>query len=561
MNIKEKIALTKKNIWTAIEDYGHYTDLTSVLDDISSCFVDRLAEDSVYAKSALRVMFRKSPAWDEELDALVINGTRTHNPDYNLIDELANKITRHAYWNLPDDRHRALLDTALKLFKYPDAEPTEYIKALNELAPKAYVPKKKLSRIFMALCKELGVADETAGSEFQRLYAQFADELSAKKISFKLFVSLNPAHFLSMSNPKCDNRGSMLTSCHSFNTTDYEYNNGCSGYARDEVTMIAFTTSNPNESETLNNRKTSRQLFMYKPNNGLLLQSRMYNTNGGTRGVQAESKVYRDLIQREISECEGVPNLWKTFKYRGNEKDICFETGYGFGGYPDWQYSEFSAMVSIRNDHAEDYKTFKIGTYGLCIMCGEEHTYGVYCDECKNSNRGYCEECENDFDNDELYQVYSYNGSSIWVCEDCRDEYYTQCDRCGEWHHNESIAHAGNGDDICEDCRDANYTFCEDCEEYYPSEDMVTAINANGYEIPICEQCRMANYEECADCDNYVHTDNATHVHHHDEERNVCPNCLTDYKECEKCREWYHEDDLDKNGLCPDCAKKEDDAE
>ena len=112
-------------------------------------------------------MFRKSPAWDENPDALVINGTRTHNPDYSLIDRLATDITRPIYRDLSDDRHRDLLHEAIKLFTQPDDDPTEYITTLNELASKAYAPKKKLSRIFMALCKELGVADETAGSKFK----------------------------------------------------------------------------------------------------------------------------------------------------------------------------------------------------------------------------------------------------------------------------------------------------------------------------------------------------------------------------------------------------------
>ena len=52
---------------------------------------------------------------------------------------------------------------------------------------------------------------------------------------------------------------------------------------------------------------------MYKPGNGLLLQSRLYNTYGGTSGEQADSNLYRDLIQRELSDLEHAPNLWKTF--------------------------------------------------------------------------------------------------------------------------------------------------------------------------------------------------------------------------------------------------------
>ena len=154
---------------------------------------------------------------------------------------------------------------------------------------------------------------------------------------------------------------------HSFNVDDGEYNCGCSGYARDNVTFIVFTASDPDNPETLNNRKTTRQLFMYKPNNGLLLQSRFYNTYGGTCGAQAESKLYRDLVQRELSELEDVPNLWKTEKYCGNKHFLHIGCDHDFGGYADWPHPDFDAKISIRNDHAHDFQTFNFGTYGLCI--------------------------------------------------------------------------------------------------------------------------------------------------------------------------------------------------
>ena len=159
-----------------------------------------------------------------------------------------------------------------------------------------------------------------------------------------------------MSNPKRDNRGSTLTSCHSFNVLDCDYNCGCSGYARDDVTFIVFTASDPDKPETLNNRKTTRQLFMYKPFNGLLLQSRLYNTYGGTCGAQTESKLYRDLVQRELSELEGVPNLWKTEKYCGNKHAIHIHCGNGFGGYADWPHPDFDAKISIRQDCADNFE-------------------------------------------------------------------------------------------------------------------------------------------------------------------------------------------------------------
>lgn len=188
-----------------------------------------------------------------------------------------------------------------------------------------------------------------------------------------------------MSNPKGDHRGTTLTSCHSFNSTEYEYNNGCTGYARDKVSFIAFTVADPADKETLNNRKTTRQVFAYKPGNGLLLQSRMYNTSGGVYGASEDSKLYRDLIQREISMLENVPNLWKTYPTVG-EKSFCVERGDGFGGYPDWEYENFDGRISIRADHAEDFTSLVVGSYGLCVSCGCETSRGVYCEDCRSGN-------------------------------------------------------------------------------------------------------------------------------------------------------------------------------
>ena len=72
MDIQATIEKNKNNIWQAINDYGAHTNQTYVLDDVSEKFVDRLARDNAYSKRELRNLFRKSPVWNEKLDALVI---------------------------------------------------------------------------------------------------------------------------------------------------------------------------------------------------------------------------------------------------------------------------------------------------------------------------------------------------------------------------------------------------------------------------------------------------------------------------------------------------------
>lgn len=482
--LKEQLC---SSIWSALDDYFRHADSDDVFDNISNSFVERLASDSIKSKQELRQLFRKSQAWNENLQAIVINGTKTHNPDYILVHNLANSILRPAKWDADCDK-LTLIERAICFFSRPNDHSDSYINAINELAPHAYAPRKKRSRIFKAICDSLGVSDLSAGSEFQHLFAQFADELSTKKIDFKLFMSFNPAHFLTMSNPKKDNRGSTLTSCHSFNVSDGEYNCGCSGYARDDVTFIVFTASDPNIPETLNNRKTTRQLFMYQPYNGLLLQSRLYNTHGGTCGAQAESKLYRDLVQRELSELEGVPNLWKTEKYCGNKHDIHISCGSGFGGYADWIHSDFDAKISIRNDHAHDFETFTVGTYGLCISCASEISNGLFCDDCEHDDCEFCQECQTYCS--ETWDVFNSNGEIIHVCESCLDEHFRLCEHCNEYYPRDTLTITGDGSHVCSQCLADDFAICDECDEYFPRSELSYVSNSDDEELLLCPACR-----------------------------------------------------------------------
>lgn len=547
MEMQEVISRAERNIRQALRDYGAHTSQTDVLDDVTDEFIYRLAADSSYAKQGLRELFSKSPVWNEELDALVINGTRTHDPDYDRIHRLAMQILEKPFKSLDYDYNDIL--KAICFFSNPDASERDresYIEAIRKLAPKAYTPTKKPSRVFKSLCVALGVADETAGSEFQRLYAQFADELSAKQIGFKLFVSVNPAHFITMSNPKRDSRGATLTSCHSFNSTEYDYNNGCTGYARDETSFIVFTVADPTDPETLNNRKTTRQVFAYRPGSGLLLQSRMYNTAGGVYGAAEDSKLYRDLVQREISMLEDVPNLWKTYSSIGDKADLVV-AGEGFGGYQDWTYENFDGHISIRADCDEEtVDPLDIGTYGLCVVCGEETSDGVYCEDC---GKGYeCDECGGHYR--ELCDVRDSRGEWIQVCERCRDEYYTYCDECEEYWPNDCVTEV-DGQYYCDDCLDECCERCDECDGWHRSDSMYDAYR-EGRELRICGDCRDEYYYGCDCCGDLHHMDDMRIVHRaNGYEDYVCDDCADNYDCCPHCDEFI---EIKDDGTCPNCG-------
>ena len=128
---------------------------------------------------------------------------------------------------------------------------------------------------------------------------------------------------------------------------------------------------------------------------------------------------------REIFDLEDAANLWKTYPYVGN-KFCTIYAGKGFGGYADWTYENFDAKLSIRNDHAEDFEPFTVGTYGLCIRCGceiAERLYGSCCKEyADDDDEVMCDGC-GEYVHD-TYPVINSAGNRSYVCGDCRDGYY-----------------------------------------------------------------------------------------------------------------------------------------
>lgn len=556
MDMQEIIKNAKNNIRQAIKDYAAHTYRTEELDKITEDFIGTLAYDSSYAKQELRELFSKSPAYNPELDAIVINGNRTHEPDYNLIESIMDRILYPAASSTSYNR-RTTIWRAETLFLGAEGEARERaIQAINELAPHAYHPGRKLSKVFKALCDALGVSNNEPGSEFQRMYAQLADEMSAKKIDFKLFVSINPAHFLTMSNPKDDKRGNTLTSCHSFNSTEYSYNNGCTGYACDNVTFIVFTVADPTDRETLNNRKTTRQIFAYKPGNGLLLQSRLYNTSGGTRGAQAESAVYRDLVQREISDLEGAVNLWKTYKVCSDNHRQDIYTGDGFGGYEDWIYEDFDAKVSIRIDHETNYHPLTVGTYGRCIICGEETSDGLYCDECKEEEGYYCQWCEEYHST--TNRVRDRYGDWIDVCDNCLENDFTYCEMCDEYHPSDRITWVDDTA-VCDYCIEERCHECANCGELHFTNNMIQIRDSEGDIAYVCDNC-LDSTVVCEECGERCLSDDIYIVHDaNGEVRGVCRDCRDNsYEECKECGEYWPEDML-VNGKCPECIKEAED--
>ena len=549
MKKDERIKLFTEQISWALRTYfSNAPDKRGILSNSISEFCRRIAEDNYESKKELRELFSKSPAYNEEWDYILINGNRTHEPDWDTVvnDTISLLRLNEQGYNFFDNCIIRDLIDGLRGVEYSE----QYaIKKMATVDDRIYHKGKKVSKMLRALFVALEL---DKAPDFEARYAKIADECNSRKIDFKYILSTNPAFQITMSNPQGDKRGAMLQSCHSLNSS-YEYQNGCSGYARDNYSFITFIPSVFDNKETWVNRKTMRQMFMYKPYNGVLIQSRLYDASGGLYGDQGEvMKIYRDLVQREISLCEGEVNSWNTKKYDHYDNGN-FHLGVGdsFGGYPDWEYSnEFDIRQSIRKGKTNFVK-YNAGAQGRCMSCGGLTYNGdnVFCEDC--GGRHYCDECGECFDEDDLHCVHDRDGNEIQVCYDCRCDSYCYCDGCGEYHHVDNCTQIGD-DWYCEDCRDRNFFLCEECGDWESRDDMT--ITADDKEV--CQYCLERNYTQCDECGEWVKDTVETA-----DGSDICKYCKDRYYfECEECGEVYPNDEkVEKDGreLCKDCASSE----
>ena len=254
----------------------------------------------------------------------------------------------------------------------------------------------------------------------------------------------------------------------------------------------------------------------------------MYNTRGGTEGKRAEADLYRDLVQRAICEGEGAVNLWTTSDYSDHKHGIWLRAGDGFCGYPDWTcFYNGTIKLSLRKDKANDFKIFDIGTYGLCVQCGEELTDcdrnhpAHYCYECDPHER--CYECGELLGDDDVTWAVNSRGECVPVCQNCLESYYYFCEQCQQWHHQDHVTELASGDFVCDDCLERFCAQCDCCNEWYFKDALELAYNGDEEEH-VCEDCRRENYVYC---------------------------------EC--CGRLFHESDIDEDGLCRDCCEERED--
>lgn len=121
------------------------------------------------------------------------------------------------------------------------------------------------------------------------------------------------------------------------------------------------------------------------------------------------------------------------------------------------------------------------------------------------------------------------------------------CYECGkELEDMDAMYHIGGGEYICEDCRYDYYIDCNDCDDLIYESDAIP-VDDDRY---VCDQCAL-EYYTCDHCDGLY---NRYNLAVNDGRTTLCGTCFEEYYFiCDDCGEVYHVDD--GNGYyCDGCA-------
>ena len=221
-------------------------------------------------------------------------------------------------------------------------------------------------------------------------FAQFADAINPLEVKMDTFISLNPLDFMLMSN------GTNWTSCHHLSkyrdcrSGDYTgcYSGGANGLSKDEVTVVMFTTKEcKHESDYTFIPKNQRCLFQIGKDK--LIQGRTYPD--GRDGVTTNARdIFRQVLQRVITECLDVPNLWELVQTDSTKSIYSTEVidKYVIGAgdhYEDYLHYDDSTISFLHDgDKRKNSERITIGHPQTCPICGKFHRDDedfVYCAE------------------------------------------------------------------------------------------------------------------------------------------------------------------------------------
>ena len=403
---------------------------------------------------------------------------------------------------------------------------------------------QKLSRVIARMAKETGFDQTPLGDNAH--FIQFADAINPLNVTKWTVLSVHPLDFYNMSY------GNGWRSCHTIDKRNKDnstgdhysgmYSGGTGSYMEDGVSFVFYTADHkkyPDNTHLETAEKTSRCMFHIGEN--MLIQGRMYPQ--GMDGATDKYKETREIVQRVIAECLGVPNSWKVVKGTDECGSRIISLGCHYRDYLNFSDCNVSYLKNGDRLANANPPKIKVGSNHTCPSCGRRHnTQGwIECNSCANGgdlarerNRAmWLNVTDDDSSPDE---VECANCGCFVNANDAREinsEYYCEdccfyCDYHGEWEvRNGNEHHVENTNvDICDNAFDwGNYSYCQHCNNLIDtSQGDVIYIDDIGY---FCDS-------DCANEDGWVYCSDGEY--HHE-----------DYVySCERCGAYVFEDDDDR---------------
>lgn len=408
--------------------------------------------------------------------------------------------------------------------EYTDNIATEYIvEKINNYFPSVKaVIGQKTSRIVGKVAKLSGIDKHP---EWNREFAKYSDAINPLAIKRHTILSCHPIDYFTMSF------GNSWASCHTIDKknkrnmpNDYSgcYSSGTLSYMLDGSSFIFYTVDkeyNGNNYELQS--KINRNMFHMGEDK--LIQARVYpQATDGETGIYRQ---IREIAQKVISDCLGVPNIWKNVKGTGECRDMTYSYGTHYKDY----YNFSDCNVSYLKNETDEINTYtiNIGHDPICPSCGRVHyeEETIECDNCYKDNYTcyhcgrtaedmheidgdyYCEDCCFYCEYHDEWETgdYTYIENYGRVCDDALNysDNFIYCDNCCEWYYeDDDSVYTEDGNYYCsaECAANAGYTMLDN-GDWYPNDEVYYCEHCNTY---VLVDDWNSELECCIDCENEV---------------------------------------------------------
>lgn len=398
----------------------------------------------------------------------------------------------------------------------------EFVDNVNSRFPSIKaVAGQKVSRIVNKLCKLIGIDKDL---NYNKEFAKYSDAINPLAIKRHTILSCHPVDYLTMSF------GNSWASCHTIDKqnkrnmpNDYSgcYSSGTLSYMLDESSFVYYTVDKSYEGDEYELQdKINRNMFHIGEDK--LIQARVYpQATDGDSGIY---KQIREIAQKVIADCLGVPNMWKNVKGTGECGSMIYSYGTHYSDYTNFSDCNVSYLKGETDE--VNRNGIYVGHNPICPNCGMQHDYqeAIECRSCYENNR-VCFCCGCTGHEDSMHYI-----DGEWYCDDC--SFYCEYHECWEAGDYTYVENYGR---VCDDALDDDqFYLCEDCHSYYWVNSRYDSHIVTADETDYCGR-------ECAQRAGYVELDGEWY--HED-----------DIYYCEHCNTTVHRDNWNNElDCCEDC--------